>query len=153
MATQASCHGVSHLGAEELQILAPEEAYYADPVATWGYDPHTDTYVFGYRVQMLCAVCSGYDLPLSLFVYPANTSDVVVGIEVLGVFWTEENHREDRLRVRTVVGRDGRRSSIHLFALPTWSGACSGCSKRGGSVPSNATGSRPFETTESLPPR
>lgn len=56
---------------------------YSDPTAQWGWDSHRKRWVFGHRAHVISTTVRGRDLPLHLSVHPANTNDVVMGIDDL----------------------------------------------------------------------
>jgi hypothetical protein len=58
---------------------------YSDPDAMWGWDSHRKTFFFGYRLLVLAArgrVREDHvDLPLQVTIAPANTPDVIAGVD------------------------------------------------------------------------
>lgn len=59
---------------------------YSDKTADWGYDSYRETFFFGHRFYQIIASTSGHDLPLSVSIAPASSTDFTMSLETFDRF-------------------------------------------------------------------
>ncbi len=56
---------------------------YSDPDAAWGWDHYREVYYFGYSFYEVSVTSEGRDLPLTIELNPANTSDHTASVKAM----------------------------------------------------------------------
>jgi len=99
VATQAQSWGKAICNCrEEGKTDCNCDRLYADPEATWGWDSHNDSYIFGYRFHVMSIKHKKHELPVHIMLEGAHTPDVLMGIEAISrVVRLMKNHLDASL--------------------------------------------------------